>query len=162
VRQLQQSIRDFGRVAEQIAAFTEQQTTVLRGVGERLGQGSDVLVDAASSLQSSLARVDSATNQGELDRILDNTAAASQQMRQASEAFGELMAAARANQQSVVHVLQAADTIMTRIQNRQGTVGLLVGDSTLYRETTLAIQQLRSLLADIQANPRKYFKFSVF
>jgi phospholipid/cholesterol/gamma-HCH transport system substrate-binding protein len=97
-----------------------------------------------------------------LDRILDNTAAASQQMRQASEAFGELMAAARANQQSVVHVLQAADTIMTRIQNRQGTVGLLVGDSTLYRETTLAIQQLRSLLADIQANPRKYFKFSVF
>jgi hypothetical protein len=41
-------------------------------------------------------------------------------------------------------------------------LGLLVGDSTLYTETTLAVQQLRSLLTDIQANPRKYFKFSVF
>jgi phospholipid/cholesterol/gamma-HCH transport system substrate-binding protein len=162
VRQLQQSIRDFGQVAQQIAQFTQQQTAVLRGVGERLDQGSDVLVHAASSLQSSLARVDSATNQGELKTILDNTSATSQQMRQASEAFNELMGAARANQQSVVHVLQAADSIMSRIANRSGTVGLLVGDSTLYRETTLAVQQLRSLLADIQANPRKYFKFSVF
>jgi phospholipid/cholesterol/gamma-HCH transport system substrate-binding protein len=121
-----------------------------------------VLVHAAASLQSSLARVDSATNQGELSRILDNTTATSQQMRQASEAFNELMGAARANQQSLVHVLQAADSVMSRIENRSGTVGLLVGDSTLYRETTLAVQQLRSLLADIQANPRKYFKFSVF
>jgi len=25
-----------------------------------------------------------------------------------------------------------------------------------------AIQELRALIADIQANPRKYFKFSVF
>jgi phospholipid/cholesterol/gamma-HCH transport system substrate-binding protein len=59
-------------------------------------------------------------------------------------------------------MIVAADSVMTRIQQRQGTLGLLVGDSTLYTETTLAVQQLRSLLTDIQANPRKYFKFSVF
>jgi hypothetical protein len=37
-----------------------------------------------------------------------------------------------------------------------------VGDSTLYVETSRAVTQLRQLLADIQANPRKYFRFSVF
>ena len=51
---------------------------------------------------------------------------------------------------------------MSRIANRTGTLGLLVSDSTLYRETTLTMIQLRQLLSDIQANPRKYFTFSVF
>ena len=162
VTQLQESIRDFGRVADQIAQFTEQQTDVLRGVGERLDEGSSVLSRAAVSLEASLARVDSATNQGELARILENTQVASEQVAEATRGFNELVGAARDNQQSLVRVIQAADSVMTRIQNRAGTIGLLVGDSTLYVETTLAVQQLRSLLADIQANPRKYFKFSVF
>ena len=162
VTQLQESIRDFGRVADQIAQFTEQQTDVLRGVGERLDEGSSVLSRAAVSLEASLSRVDSATNQGELARILENTQVASEQVAEATRGFNELVGAARDNQQSLVRVIQAADTVMTRIQNRAGTIGLLVGDSTLYVETTLAVQQLRALLADIQANPRKYFKFSVF
>jgi len=162
VRQLQQSIRDFGRVADRIAEFTEQQTSLWQGVGERLDEGSDVLRNAAVSLQTSLARVDSATNQGELARILQNTQAASESMRDASASFSELVGAANANQESLVRVLLAADSVMTRIQNRQGTLGLLVGDSTLYVEATQAVIQLRTLLADIQANPRKYFKFSVF
>jgi len=162
VSQLQQSIRDFGRVADQIAQFTEQQTNVLRGVGERLDEGSEILTRAAVSLENSLARVDSATNQGELAHILENTQMASEQIVEATRGFNELVGAARENQQSLVRVIVGADSVMTRIQNRSGTIGLLVGDSTLYVETTLAVQQLRSLLADIQANPRKYFKFSVF
>jgi hypothetical protein len=72
------------------------------------------------------------------------------------------MAAANRNQESLVRVLQNADTILSRISNRSGTLGLLVADSSLYRETTLTMIQLRQLLSDIQANPRKYFTFSVF
>ncbi|MCH7874948.1 MAG: MCE family protein [Gemmatimonadetes bacterium] len=162
VRALQQSIRNFGRVADRIAEFTEQQTNLLGAVGQRLEQGSDVLHDAALSLQTSLARIDSATNQGELESILENTQEASGYMRDATRRFSELIDVAHENQESIVRVLQAADSIMTRIQNRSGTLGMLVGDSTLYIETIQAVIQLRTLLADIQANPRKYFKFSVF
>jgi hypothetical protein len=39
---------------------------------------------------------------------------------------------------------------------------MLATDSTLYREATLTVVQLRTLLADVQANPRRYFRFSVF
>jgi hypothetical protein len=52
--------------------------------------------------------------------------------------------------------------VLSRIANRSGTLGLMVGDSALYKETTLTMIQLRQLLSDIQANPRKYFTFSVF
>ena len=162
VAQLQTSIRDFGRIAETINRFTEQQTQLLRGVGANLEEGSTVLADAAVSLQSSLARVDSATNQGELARILENTQAASAAMRQAAQAFSELAGAVRDNQSSLVHIVQAADTLMTRLEQRMGTLGLMIGDSTLYVESTRTVVQLRELLADIQANPRRYFKFSVF
>jgi phospholipid/cholesterol/gamma-HCH transport system substrate-binding protein len=162
VAQLQSSIRDFGRISQTINSFTEQQTQLLRGVGSNLEEGSNVLADAAVSLQNSLARVDSATNQGELARILENTQAASAAMRQAAQAFSEIVGAVRDNQASVVHIVQAADTLMTRLEQRMGTLGLLIGDSTLYLESTRTVVQLRSLLEDIQANPRKYFKFSVF
>jgi phospholipid/cholesterol/gamma-HCH transport system substrate-binding protein len=162
VSRLRQAIVDFERIADQIAGFTEQQTNLLSGVGQRLEEGSGLLTSAAQSLQSSLARVDSATNRGELARILENTQLASEQFALASRGVQEMVGAARDNQQSLVRMIVAADSVMTRVQNREGTLGLLVGDSTLYRETTLAVQQLRSLLADIQANPRKYFRFSVF
>jgi len=39
---------------------------------------------------------------------------------------------------------------------------MLTKDSTLYLETTATMIELRKLIADIQVNPRKYFKFSVF
>ena len=62
----------------------------------------------------------------------------------------------------MVHILTATDDVLSRLQQGQGTLGLLTSDSTLYRETTKTVVQLRTLLADIQANPRRYFRFSVF
>lgn len=162
VRELQQSIRDFSGIAQQINRFTRQQTDAMGVVGENLERGSNVLADAAQRLQVSLARVDSATNQGELVKILDNAATASDDMRESLGSLRELMAVARENQASIQRVMQGADTVMTRLQNGSGTLGMLISDSTLYHETTAAVIQLRQLLADIQANPRKYFKFSVF
>ena len=61
-----------------------------------------------------------------------------------------------------MRLFQGADSLMTRLQEGRGTMGLLMSDSALYQEATLTVRQLRELLADIQANPRKYFKFSVF
>jgi phospholipid/cholesterol/gamma-HCH transport system substrate-binding protein len=162
VVQLQAAIRDFGSVSEQLARFTQQQTEILGGVGNNLQQGSNVLADAARSLQSSLARVDSATNQGQLATILNNTQAASAQMRDATSDFRELVGVARENEASLTRIVVSADSVMTRLKDRQGTLGMLVGDSTLYVETSRAVAQLRQLLQDIQSNPRKYFKFSVF
>ena len=162
VVQLQAAIRDFGSVSERLTRFTQQQTEILGGVGSNLQQGSDVLAEAARSLQSSLARVDSATNQGQLATILNNTQAASAQMRDATSDFRELVGVARENEASVTRIIVSADSVMTRLKDRQGTLGMLVGDSTLYVETSRAVTQLRELLQDIQSNPRKYFKFSVF
>jgi len=141
---------------------TNEQADIIGNVGTNLSKGSEALSRAATDLRTTLGRVDTATNQGQLATILNNTAATSTDLRSASQDFRELMGAAHKNQESLVHVLQNADTVLARIANRSGTLGLLVADSALYRETTLTMIQLRQLLSDIQANPRKYFTFSVF
>lgn len=162
VNELRRSIKDFGQVADKLVRVTNDQADVLGSVGSNLRQGSDVLAKAAANFQTTLGRVDSATNQGQLATILNNSATTSANLRSASQDFRDLLDAAHKNQESLVRVLVSADSVMSRISNRSGTLGLLVSDSTLYRETTLTMIQLRQLLSDIQANPRKYFSFSVF
>jgi phospholipid/cholesterol/gamma-HCH transport system substrate-binding protein len=162
VEELQGAIRDFTGIAGNINQFTQQQTELIGEVGDNLRQGSDVLADAARRLQASLARVDEATEQGELEVILDNTASASEDVKLALRDFREVVGVARANQASFERFILGADTLMTRLSEGTGTLGMLMADSALYHEATLTVIQLRELLADIQANPRKYFKFSVF
>ena len=162
VMELRRSIRDFGQIADRLVRVTNEQADVFGAVGSNLRKGSDALTNAATTLQSSLGRVDSATNQGQLATILNNGAASSADLRAASQDFRDLLDAAHKNQESLVRVLVNADTVMSRIANRSGTLGLLVADSALYVESKNTMIQLRQLLADIQANPRKYFTFSVF
>jgi phospholipid/cholesterol/gamma-HCH transport system substrate-binding protein len=162
VMDLRRSIRDFGQVSDRLLRVTNEQAEMLGSVGSNLRQGSNLLARAATDLSATLGRVDSATNQGQLATILNNSAATSQDLRTASQSLREFMDEAHKNQESLVRALVSADTVMSRIANRTGTLGLLVSDSALYRETTLTMIQLRQLLSDIQANPRKYFSFSVF
>lgn len=159
---LRGAIADFGRITDRIAELTNEQASVIGNVGQNLERGSDLLATAAVNLQTSLARVDSATNQGQLQTILTDMAVSSGDVRMATRDLGLVIGALREHQESLVRILLAADTAMARVANGSGTLGLMVSDSTLYREATLALIQLRQLLSDVQANPRKYFKFSVF
>ncbi len=54
------------------------------------------------------------------------------------------------------------DTIMGSINSAEGSLGLLVNDTTLYIEVAELMARINSLVEDIEENPRKYFKFSVF
>jgi len=54
------------------------------------------------------------------------------------------------------------DTIMHRINTAEGSLGLLVSDTALYVEMTNLLARINNLVTDIEKNPRKYFKFSIF
>jgi len=162
VESLRSAMGDFGRIVDRIEQVVNSGATTLEGVGANMQRGSNVLNDAAVNLQRSLGRVDSATSAGELQTILGNMAATSGDVRAATGDLRSLVATIHENRESLARSLAALDSTMARIESRTGTLGLLVGDSTLYREATLTLVQVRQLLADVQANPRKYFKFSVF
>lgn len=53
-------------------------------------------------------------------------------------------------------------TITSRVEHGQGTLGKLVNDDHVYRDLNASILSLRLLIEDIKANPKKYLKISVF
>jgi len=54
------------------------------------------------------------------------------------------------------------DSILGKINDGYGTAGAIVNDDELYQEVKNLVVRIENLVADIEANPRKYFKFSVF
>ncbi len=54
------------------------------------------------------------------------------------------------------------DSILSKINRGQGTAGAIVNDDELYQEIKNLIVRIENLVTDIEKNPRKYFKFSVF
>lgn len=54
------------------------------------------------------------------------------------------------------------DSVMARIDRSQGSLGLLVSDTALYTETVNLMHRMNNLVSDIEQNPGRYLKFSVF
>lgn len=53
-------------------------------------------------------------------------------------------------------------TTANKIDQGQGTLGMLMKDDRLYRRLDASVADLQKLINDVKAQPKKYFKFSVF
>jgi phospholipid/cholesterol/gamma-HCH transport system substrate-binding protein len=155
------------RIAGDVAAVTQRigqafDSTALNNLQQSVKDLATISGRMARSFQQAGARLDTATSDNQLKDILDNGRNSSADIRAAAADLRSVMAAARSNQASWVHVVHAADSLMTMLQTGNGTIGKLATDSTLYHETTQTVIQFRQLLTDIKANPKKYLKISVF
>jgi phospholipid/cholesterol/gamma-HCH transport system substrate-binding protein len=148
LRNLQQSVKDLATISGRLVKFADAQTGRMERVSQNVTHTSDAFTGVARSFQQAVARLDSATSDNQLKDILDNSRHSSADIRVAA-----------ADLRSVV---AAADSVMAELQTGKGTLGMLARDSTLYHETTQTVIQLHQLLTDIQANPKKYLKISVF
>ncbi len=58
--------------------------------------------------------------------------------------------------------LAELDEILTKINEGEGTLGMLLHNDTLYMEVNKSAEELNKLLEDIRLNPKRYVKFSLF
>jgi phospholipid/cholesterol/gamma-HCH transport system substrate-binding protein len=74
--------------------------------------------------------------------------------------------AASAHLDSLVENLSAASSTMRRLAAKidagEGTIGMLAQDDSLYIDLRKTLDSVDTLLVDIQRNPKRYFKFSIF
>lgn len=64
---------------------------------------------------------------------------------------------------TITHLNRSAaglETILSNINNSNGTLGLLVKDSTLYSQLAESSENLNRLLLDLKTNPHRYLKIS--
>jgi phospholipid/cholesterol/gamma-HCH transport system substrate-binding protein len=63
---------------------------------------------------------------------------------------------------SLAGAAAGADTVFAKVNANQGSAGRAVNDPRAYDDLAKALERLNALLTDIQKNPGRYFKFSVF
>ena len=63
---------------------------------------------------------------------------------------------------NVNNVLAQVDAITAKINNGEGSIGLLVNDNKLYDNLNKSAAQLNALIEDMKLNPYRYVNFSVF
>lgn len=92
-------------------------------------------------------------NKANIDRTLQNLAVISDSL-----AAAEIPASFAKARQS----LEELSDILAKVNNAEGSLGLLLNDKKLYDQLNETTLSLKALVDEIKANPKKFVKFSVF
>jgi phospholipid/cholesterol/gamma-HCH transport system substrate-binding protein len=159
---VRKAIENIQQVSEQLTGMVGSQQRAIVEVAANLQQTSEALGSAAAAAERTFARVDASLAQGELETIVGNVARASTQLDSLSNA---LLGASRDFRTVVGRAdttLQAVEALAARAGRGEGSLGLLLQDSTLYADMVRTNALVQEVLKDFRANPRKYIKMSVF
>ena len=159
---LKGAFRDLSRLSGVLKTIAQGQESTLTRIGGNIDTGTQLLAQSAKNLARAASRVDSATSRDQLQRILGHTDTVTSDLTAVAANVRALAASAASQQQAFERIVARTDSMLARIQAGEGTLGRLSRDTTLYSESVETIRALRTLLQDIQKNPRRYFSFSVF
>ncbi len=162
VADAKRSLSDLRAAVVRLTRFVDTESGNIERLTGNLSAISTDVGAASRRANAVLGRVDSATANGELQALLSETRATGASLRALTADMQTIVSDVKDRRRSLVRILEATDTLLTQVQEGRGTLSLLARDSTLYNEATSTVRALRALLADIQANPRRYFRFSVF
>ena len=161
-RELRTSIRNFSDLSTRLAATVQVQSRNLDTLSRDAREGFDALADAARALQRTAGRIDSATTNEELRDIVVNARQASMQLNAATARLEALAGSLETTQKHVESIASRTDTLLARINGSEGTLGLLVNDPSLYRNSDSLALELRAFVAAVKQNPKKYISLKVF
>lgn len=171
-------------IQNQATAFAAKLDSIITAVNSILNEENRLLVQQSiHSLQAGMASIESAAltfdttleleskrlsnifgmaesiitnidkNNESLDRIIQNFAEISDTLA------SEQLAATILDASEAIHSL---NSILSRVEQGEGSAGLLLQDDSLYINLRKSSLQLEKLLEDIRNNPGKYFNISVF
>jgi phospholipid/cholesterol/gamma-HCH transport system substrate-binding protein len=161
-RELRLSIKNFAHMSSVLSDAARTQSVNLGEAAQDVRLGVRSLLAASERVRDVAARFDSSTSRGEVRQVVEDAGEAARQLREASRRILRLSGQLDTAQTTLVSLLAHGDSVMRRVHAGRGSVGLFLTDSSVYRQTDSLLTQLRNLVADVQANPRKYLRVSIF
>jgi phospholipid/cholesterol/gamma-HCH transport system substrate-binding protein len=179
------------RIQYGLTARLEQQLLPVKDKAESLIVTIDSLMSAlnyvfdrntSEMLQASIHNLESSTNgiknmlsdQGKLTSMIGHMEAITLNLKNHNEQLSSAMSniesitdsIARSELKSTISntnkTLAETHLILEKINQGEGTLGMLVNNDSLYHNLTSLSQELDLLLKDLQENPKKYINVSVF
>jgi phospholipid/cholesterol/gamma-HCH transport system substrate-binding protein len=147
---------------QDVHGSTAELRQLLSQISTTVAQQQRQLNTLTASLQRSASGLESVATAPELQASVKRLDAVTQQMESVTA--------------SLARSSSSMETVMSRVQRGEGTLGKLAQDETLYNnlnqasvnlnqtilETRKVTDEARNLMLQIQKDPRRYFNFSVF
>jgi phospholipid/cholesterol/gamma-HCH transport system substrate-binding protein len=160
--ELRASIRNFASLSTTLATTVRDHASDLDTLSSQLHDAVRSLSRTARTTQAIAARVDSSMTSGELRDLIVDLGVAARELRSATSTINGMSTQFAGTQRRLDRFLGSADSVLTKINSGQGSLGLLVNDSSLYVGSDSLVLALRGLVAEVRANPRKFFSLKVF
>jgi len=161
-RELRGSIQNVSDLSRMLATTVRTHSSDLDTLSNQLRFAIATLNRTALTVQGTAERIDSAATSKQVRDIIDNLAQASTELRHTSTQVRDLAGRFATTQTRLDSFLANGDSVMEKINRGQGSLGLFVTDPSMYRRTDSLLVQMRSLIADIQANPKRYVSVKIF
>ncbi len=161
-RELRSSIANFAELSAELSQAVRSQSGNLDLLTRDLRIGVASLNATSAALQRTAGRVDSSTSEGELRQIVADAAISAEQMKEATATLRDLSRRLSGAQLQVEGILSRTDTLLFRLNSGQGSFGLLLTNPSLYQNGDSLMLELRALVQDIKANPRRYLRVEIF
>lgn len=104
---------------------------------------------------------------GNLNQVTETLSGSSANFANIAENFSAISDSLAAVQlktmmEDIVSSVNGLEQIIAKINNKEGSAGMLINDPQLYNNLTLVSQSLDNLLNDFRNNPKRYVHFSAF
>jgi len=161
-RELRASIRNFSDLSSSLAETVREQSKNMRSMSKEVQEGVDYLLSASHDVKAISARFDSSTARGEVRQIVEDAATAARELRETSRRLLTISGQLGASEERLQRFIANSDSVMSKINRGEGSLGLLVNDSSLYRNADSTMIELRALIRDMRTNPKKYVNVRIF
>ncbi|MEO5617067.1 MAG: MlaD family protein [Candidatus Eisenbacteria bacterium] len=140
------SLNEDGHLTETLKSFRLASEDLRQTVRENRSTLQILVTDLGATAKT--ARTLTAGREEELKRTLDHFASSAEKL----DRMAGRLDSVRASLQSV----------SSKVDRGQGTLGKLVNDDKVYDDTRAAVAELKALITDIRANPKKYLTVKIF
>jgi phospholipid/cholesterol/gamma-HCH transport system substrate-binding protein len=160
--ELRSTIRSVADLSAELQRTVAAQSRNLDVVGADVQRGVRDLSLAAAVIDSVARRVDASTSRGEIGAIVSTVQQAASELLATARQLRTLSSDVERTQVRLERAVANADSVFAKVNRGTGTMGLLVNEPGLYQQSDSLMIELRALVADIRANPRKYFNLRIF
>ncbi len=159
---LRRTIDNISAVSDGLSEIIDQQASRFDDLAEGVGRSAQDLGAAAQAARLSFERIDAMLQQGEVETVVADAGAAVANVRAVTDDAGAFVDELRAAVRQADSTFARLDRLAAAAEDGDGTLSRLLTDPALADQAAEAMQEVKSLLADIRQNPGRYLRFSVF
>ncbi len=171
--QLEEQLGPVKNKAENLIVTLDSLMSAMAYVFDR--ETADLLRSTIKKMESSVDGMESMmAEDGKMNKLISNLESITMNLKNNNEQLAAAMSNMEAITDSIAKsdlkqtinntnlTLEQTHQIMEKINQGEGTIGMLVNNDTLYHNLANLSKELELLLHDLQENPKKYINVSVF